>query len=165
VASLAQACPDLAFAWLARARLPKENGACNGVLTAGVANLYAMADAHNGFPSLAGLGAFVVCAGETDVTLPLAAAAMGIPLVGFSTGGMTELLGRYGILCHGDPNASVAGDVLRKIAAEAPSSAVHDEDQRRRQLDVGGCVDTILQLLADVRLTEPDEIRTDGGGS
>src|SRR5205085_11252365 len=42
VASLAQECPDLAFAWLSQARLPKENGGCKGILTAGVSNLYAM---------------------------------------------------------------------------------------------------------------------------
>jgi glycosyltransferase involved in cell wall biosynthesis len=101
-----------------------------------------------------------VCGGETEVTLPLAAAAMGIPAVGFSTSGMTELLGRHGILCHGNPNPSAAGDVLRKIAAESRSPALYDADQRRRHLDVGGCVDTVLQILADVRLMEPDETRS-----
>ena len=53
----------------------------------------------------------------------------------------------------------------RKGAGRGGEGVLDVDVTDERQLDVGGCVDTILQLLADVRLMEPDEIRTDGGGS
>jgi hypothetical protein len=164
VASLAQECPEIPFVWIGADRPPYAGGrSAKGVLEGGLSNLYAMTDVHNEFPSLVGLGALVVCGGETATTLPLAVAAMGIPVVGFSTTGMTELLGRYGILCHGDPDLSVARDVLRKLVAETPSLPAHDPDRTRSTLDIGGCVDKVLQILADIRLMESDEARTDGG--
>ena len=166
VVSLAQECPDIPFVWIGADRLPHaDNRPGGGILDRGLSNLYAMTDGDNEFPSLAGLGAWVVCGGETGVTLPLAAAAMGIPVVGFSTAGMAALLGRYGILCHGDPAPSLVRDVLGKLAAESPSPAMQDTDARWRQLDVGGAVDSVLQVLADVRLMEPDATGTGAPGS
>jgi hypothetical protein len=164
--SLAQECPDIPFVWIGAERSPHaDNRPGAGVLDRGLFNLYAMTDGDNEFPSLAGLGACVVCDGETGMTLPLAAAAMGIPVVGFSKAGMTELLGRYGILCHGDLDPFLARDVLGKLAAEPPSPVIQDTGERQRQLDVGGAVDSVLQVLADVRLMESDETGTEAPGS
>jgi hypothetical protein len=52
---------------------------------------------------------------------------------------------------------SVVCDILRKLAAAAPPVVAGDAGWRRRQLDIEGSIDTVLQIVADVRLMEPGD--------
>ncbi len=156
--SLACDCPDFAFVWLgADVHRERGQGAEKGNSAAPPANFYALPNRHNVWPSLTALGAYIVGRRENDLTLPLAAAASGIPVIGFTTGGGNELLGRHGILCHGEPGMSAVCDILRKLAAAAPPVVAGDAGWRRRQLDIEGSIDTVLQIVADVRLMEPGD--------
>ena len=161
--SIARECPHIDFAWLGDGfGADGENSRGGDILAAGLPNLYAVAGRQNIWPSLPALGAYVICGRDRETTLPLAAAALGKPVIGFSTAGATELLGRYGILCCGSANPTVVCDIVKKIAAEQPSAFMPDAGWLRRQLDIEGCVDTILQIMAGVRLMEPIENRAAG---
>jgi glycosyltransferase involved in cell wall biosynthesis len=146
--SLARECPDVAFVWLG------ETHNANNASIDAPKNLYGAVHRGDILVCLASLGAYVMCGPDGNPLMPTAAAAMGKPVIGFPTAGATELLGHYGILCHGNPDPAPVSDIIRKIAAQTPLAPVHTNDWLGRQLDVDGCVNTILQTMADVRLME-----------
>lgn len=152
--SLARACPDIDFAWFGPDPHPENGNAINGrAWEPSLPNLYAGVGSHNLWQSLPALRAYVICGHERDAIVPLVASALGIPVVGFSTGGAAEFLGHHGILCHGSPSLTTLSKILKKIAAE-PAAPLDGAEGRRQQLDISGCANTIMQILAEVRLME-----------
>jgi hypothetical protein len=153
--SLAGQYPQFDFAWLGGKRPRHDEDASNGAIPpAGASNVYAGVDGRTVWAVLGTLGACVLCGRQRDAMLPLAASAIGIPVIGFTGSGVTELLAHYGILCHGDPDPAVISKFLNRIAAEAGSRATGGLVANNRDLDIGGCVETVLQMVADIRLTE-----------
>jgi len=156
-ASVARESPDIDFAWLGTDPHREADGESKGgMLAAGLPNLYAALRPPDPWSSLPSLGAYIVCSRESDPAVPVAASALGVSPVGFSSGAATEFLGRYGVLCHGKPDASHLSALLSKIAGNGAAAAVSGAERRRRQMDIEGCVDTVMRIMVDVRLTEPD---------
>jgi hypothetical protein len=152
--ALARHSPRVDFAWLGGGPRGSTGNGSDGKISAATPNLYTGADDHNVWALLRALGSYIICGRATNAPTALAASALGIPVVGFKGSGATELLGHYGILCHGDPNPPLACEILDRIAAEAEAPAVHDPAAIKRYMDIGGCVGTVLQVLADARLME-----------
>ncbi len=124
--STAKALPECDFLWVGG--WGPEETADNAIFDAFVEdklpNLYVTGSVANPYPYLAAFDMFFLSSREDPNPVVLAEAmTLGVPLLCFSaTTGVTDRLGRSGILCYGSPNVEDAARVIRTFTPEKARS-------------------------------------------
>ena len=115
--------PDADFLWIG-AWAPDEtpdNPVYEDFLRLAPSNLYVTGAVDNPHPHIATADLFFLSSREDPNPLVLGEAlALGKPVLAFSRAtGVTDLIGRGGLLCYGDPNAEDAARMIRACTREA----------------------------------------------
>jgi glycosyltransferase involved in cell wall biosynthesis len=118
----ALACPDADFVWVG-AWAPYEtpdNLAYEDFVAASPPNLFVTGASDNPHPYLAAADLFFLSSREDPNPLVLGEAlALGKPVLAFAKAtGVTDMIGRGGLLCYGEPNAADAARVIAACTSE-----------------------------------------------
>jgi len=153
----ALAAPDADFVWIG-AWGPEEtpdNVAYEDFVRLASANLYVTGMTDNPHPYLAMADLFFLSSREDPNPLALGEAlALGKPVLAFSRAtGVTDLIGRGGLLCYGQPNAADAARIIGACTGEALRAAGlrAGGDQAMKAYDLVAKMGRLRALIGRVR--------------